>query len=157
MRLPHAADHALLRLAREDASLTLADLAARIGVPVASLHDFEAGTVSPATGELERLFAAVDMRPSIPLAHFARELRELAAAHGLSNVRVFGSIARGDDHADSDVNLLVTGDTSSTRQFFTAIAFPAAASDLLGFPVHVVFNDSVGPAMDDIRASAVEL
>jgi predicted nucleotidyltransferase len=35
------------------------------------------------------------------------EILRLAAAHGARNVRVFGSVARGEDGANSDVDLLV--------------------------------------------------
>jgi len=35
------------------------------------------------------------------------EILQLAARHGASNVRVFGSVARGDFDAGSDVDLLV--------------------------------------------------
>ena len=34
---------------------------------------------------------------------------ELAAQHGVYNVRVFGSVARGEAQADSDIDLLVDG------------------------------------------------
>ncbi|MGH9918939.1 MAG: nucleotidyltransferase family protein [Nitrososphaerales archaeon] len=34
-------------------------------------------------------------------------MRQVAAHHGLSNVRVFGSVARGEESEDSDVDLLV--------------------------------------------------
>jgi predicted nucleotidyltransferase len=36
-----------------------------------------------------------------------REVIAAAEAHGASRVRVFGSVARGEDRADSDVDLLV--------------------------------------------------
>ncbi len=35
------------------------------------------------------------------------QILHLAARHGVRNVRVFGSLARGDADADSDVDLLV--------------------------------------------------
>ena len=35
------------------------------------------------------------------------EIRRLAAKHGVRNIRVFGSVARGDADAESDVDLLV--------------------------------------------------
>ena len=35
-----------------------------------------------------------------------QDLVTAAAAYGVSNLRVFGSVARGEDHADSDVDLL---------------------------------------------------
>ena len=34
-------------------------------------------------------------------------LRQLAARHGGSNIRLFGSTARGEDRPDSDIDLLV--------------------------------------------------
>lgn len=36
-----------------------------------------------------------------------RELIAAAQAHGASNLRVFGSVVRGEDRADSDIDLLV--------------------------------------------------
>ena len=35
------------------------------------------------------------------------EIHRIAARHGARNVRVFGSVARGEDRSDSDVDLLV--------------------------------------------------
>ena len=35
------------------------------------------------------------------------EVLAITARHGLTDVRVFGSVARGDDNPDSDVDLLV--------------------------------------------------
>jgi predicted nucleotidyltransferase len=47
----------------------------------------------------------------MPLDHRLREKRnailEIARKHGATNVRVFGSVARGDDDASSDIDLLV--------------------------------------------------
>ena len=39
------------------------------------------------------------------------EILRLAASHGASNVRVFGSVARGEQRAESDIDLLVDLDT----------------------------------------------
>ncbi len=36
------------------------------------------------------------------------EIEALAAKYGVSNIRVFGSVARGDAREDSDIDLLVT-------------------------------------------------
>lgn len=41
------------------------------------------------------------------LAKLREEILEVARRHGASNLRVFGSVARGDDDADSDVDFLV--------------------------------------------------
>jgi uncharacterized protein len=40
----------------------------------------------------------------------AAEIRQIAAAHGARNVRVVGSVARGTDRPQSDLDLLVTFD-----------------------------------------------
>lgn len=40
----------------------------------------------------------------------ANEIRAIAAAHGARNVRVVGSVARGTNREDSDLDLLVTFD-----------------------------------------------
>jgi predicted nucleotidyltransferase len=42
------------------------------------------------------------------------EILRIAARHGAGNVRVFGSVARGEGRADSDVDLLIdiTGEPS---------------------------------------------
>jgi predicted nucleotidyltransferase len=35
------------------------------------------------------------------------EILSLAAQHGAANVRIFGSVARGEDDADSDIDIMV--------------------------------------------------
>jgi len=40
------------------------------------------------------------------LVHFRREILDMAARHGVHNIRVFGSVLRGDDRPGSDLDLL---------------------------------------------------
>lgn len=42
----------------------------------------------------------------VVIAH-RRELRAVLRRHGVTNPRIFGSVARGDDHVGSDLDLLV--------------------------------------------------
>jgi hypothetical protein len=51
---------------------------------------------------LDRLSGPVGRR----LRSRRRQVIAAAAAHGVSNLRVFGSVARGEDRPDSDVDLL---------------------------------------------------
>jgi predicted nucleotidyltransferase len=64
------------------------------------------------------------------------QIRQIAARHGAGNVRLFGSVARGDDHADSDVDLVVRFE--SHRTLLDHGALQTELEDLLGFKVDVL-------------------
>ena len=98
---------------------------------------------------------AADVRPSIPLAVNADVIRNFAASFGLSDVRVFGSVVRGEDTSDSDVDVLARYDR--TVSFFKMRGFPARVEEVIGFPVDLVLDDSSSPTMDEIRRTAVPL
>ncbi len=59
----------------------------------------------------------------------------IAREFGATNVRVFGSAARGTDREDSDIDLLVDMDDRAT--LFTLTGFEQALSDLLGVRVDI--------------------
>lgn len=69
-----------------------------------------------------------------------REKREeillIAAQHGARNVRVFGSVARGEVGPESDLDLLVEMDPG--RSLLDHVALVQDLSDLLGIEVDVV-------------------
>jgi uncharacterized protein len=76
-------------------------------------------------------------RPSIDdLARVRREILALAARHGARNVRVFGSVARGEADAASDIDFLV--DFEPGRSLLDLAALLVDLEDLLGHPVDVV-------------------
>jgi uncharacterized protein len=115
---------ALLQKARRDAGLTQAELAARAGTTQSVVSAYESGHRQPAIPTLAALVDAVGCELVISVRRQPRRLgrlsgpvgrrvrrrrRELvaaAAAHGVTNLRVFGSVARGQDQPDSDVDLL---------------------------------------------------
>ena len=72
-----------------------------------------------------------------------RAILELAAQHGARNVRVFGSVARGEDRPDSDVDLLV--DVEPGRSLLDVIALEQDLEALLGRPVDVQTDASLSP------------
>jgi len=47
------------------------------------------------------------MRPSVALQIYREQIKVIVLAHRASNVRVFGSVIRGEDTDDSDLDLLV--------------------------------------------------
>jgi predicted nucleotidyltransferase len=72
-------------------------------------------------------------------------LRDLARRRGLANLRVFGSMARGDASARSDVDLLVDLPEGVSGLALGGLA--ADAQDLLGRPVDVVTEDALAPRL----------
>ena len=64
------------------------------------------------------------------------EVLRVAARHGATNVRIFGSLARGDATADSDVDVLV--DLERGRSLFDLGALLEDLKELLGCNVDVV-------------------
>src|SRR5258707_350708 len=70
------------------------------------------------------------------LAAHRQEIIRLAAAHGAGNVRVFGSVARGEADADSGLDFLV--DLDPGRSVFDLGGLLMDLRDLLGCDVDVV-------------------
>ncbi|MGN6686422.1 MAG: nucleotidyltransferase family protein [Actinomycetales bacterium] len=73
--------------------------------------------------------------------HHANAIKEIAALYGVDNVRVFGSVARGDDRPDSDVDLLL--DFPEGMGLFALGQLRRDLEDLLGVGVDVVPNDGI--------------
>lgn len=69
------------------------------------------------------------------------EILEIAARHGASNIRVFGSVARGDTDGASDVDFLV--DMESGRSLFDMGGLLMDLADLLDCDVDVVTPKSL--------------
>ena len=73
------------------------------------------------------------------------EIHRIAAKHGVTSLRVFGSVARGEARPDSDIDLLIeTGPVTSSW-------FPAGLiidlEQLLGRRVEVVTERALDPAL----------
>lgn len=81
------------------------------------------------------------MRPSVALARHKAAVLALAARHGLSNVRVFGSVARNEDTDHSDLDLLV--DAAPDTTLLEIVAMKRDAQGLLGVDVDVKTIDAI--------------
>ena len=115
---------AVLRQARKRAGLSQVELATRAGVTQSVISAYESEQRQPSIPALARLIEAAGYELTLGLRHQPNRLRRLsgpvgrrvrrhrhdmiaaAAAHGVRNLRVFGSVARGEDRPDSDVDLL---------------------------------------------------
>ncbi|WCK53895.1 nucleotidyltransferase family protein [Aneurinibacillus sp. Ricciae_BoGa-3] len=69
------------------------------------------------------------------LRHKKNEILRIAGEYGVSNIRIYGSAARQEETADSDVDLLV--DIEKTKSLFDLIAFKNEVESLLGRKVDV--------------------
>jgi predicted nucleotidyltransferase len=126
---------------------------------------YERGAVSPTVRTLARLLRAAghELRISGPpatayspgpvaatLREHAAEIQEAAAAIGAANVRVFGSVARGEETSDSDIDLLV--DFPAEHGLFPLLRLAAEIESIVGRPVDVA---AVEVMAEPVRARAL--
>lgn len=80
----------------------------------------------------------------------------VARAHGATEVRVFGSRARGDEHSGSDLDLLVT--FKDGRSLLDLVAAKQELEEALGYPVELLTPRSLSPYLRErILREAVSL
>jgi predicted nucleotidyltransferase len=75
------------------------------------------------------------------------EILRVTGSHGAHNVRVFGSVARGQSKETSDVDFLVTMDAD--RSLLDHIAIIRELEKLLGCHVDVVSDDALHHTIRD--------
>ncbi len=96
------------------------------------------------------------MSTTHPIRVHREEILHVAARHGAGNVRVFGSVARGEDTPQSDVDLLIDV-TGETTPWFPG-SLVADLERLLGRRVQVVIRRSLSPLIrDSVLREAVPL
>jgi uncharacterized protein len=105
--------------------MTQAELAASAGITQSVVSAYESGHRQPSLPALAALVEATGNELALTVRRQPRQLAKLtgplgrrvrsrrrdlitaAAGHGITHLRVFGSVARGSDRPDSDVDLLV--------------------------------------------------
>jgi predicted nucleotidyltransferase len=103
---------------------------------------------------MKRLVASTPLSRKL-IAHRSA-LLEAAERRHARDIRVFGSVARGEDSFDSDVDLLVT--VQRDAKPLDLIALACDVEDLLGVRVDVGTLQSLRPDLrDEVLAEAVEL
>src|SRR5674476_1199785 len=158
----HSMDAAtLIRMTRESAGLSQGALAARAGTSQPAVSRYESGASSPSVETLDRLLAVMGARLDlvaegsprrldvrtprmVKLRQNRERIRRAAHRHGAKNVRIFGSVARGADRPDSDIDLLVDFDVRS-RGLFPLAGLQDELAALLGERVEVVPQDALAP------------
>jgi predicted nucleotidyltransferase len=77
------------------------------------------------------------------LHHRRDALTAIAARHGATNLRLFGSVARREERHDSDVDILV--DMAADRGFGDYLALVEELEDVLARRVDLVTERSLSP------------
>ena len=75
------------------------------------------------------------------------EILSIAAKHGAYNVRVFGSVARGDDGPDSDIDLLIN--LEPNRSLLDHAALMLELQELLNCKVDIASERGLKPRVRD--------
>ena len=84
------------------------------------------------------------------------KVKQLAAAHGLSNLRVFGSVVRGEETEDSDLDLLV--DVTAGVGLIGLARAQRELEELLGARVDLVPASDLKPGVaESVLAEAMPL
>ncbi|MFL6232149.1 MAG: nucleotidyltransferase family protein [Thermoanaerobaculia bacterium] len=90
------------------------------------------------------------------LQKYRAEILDLATRHGAVNVRVFGSLARGEGREDSDLDLLVT--LGEGRSLLDLVGLKQDLEDLVHRPVDVVTEKALSPYLRDrVLSEAIAL
>ena len=151
------------------AGLTQTELAVRANIAQSVVSAYESSSREPSLETLRRLVTATGFDMDIVLipatpksprklsveqnqARLRRVLRRL----GGRNVRLFGSVARGDDGPESDIDLLV--DIGPTVGLFSLGRMRSEAERILGSSVDVVPANSLKPDVAErVLAEAIPL
>ncbi len=144
-----------IRERRVGAGLTQYELARRSGLRQPNVAAYENGTRRPSPAMLARLMAAARALPSVVVRQRRSDILAIAEANKAGDVRVFGSVARGDDTPDSDIDLLVTFGPTAT--IFDQARLVAELEEALGLHVDVVSERALKPRDTAIRNQAVPL
>lgn len=143
------------------------DLAAASGVSTSTVTRIERNELNPTVGMLEKLLEAsghrldiaISRRTSAPTLPALRSHREaiigIVDSFGGHSVRVFGSVARGNAHDDSDVDLLI--DVPAGTGLITVERIAQALEAIIPWPVDVVTSGAVRGPMAHVSEEAVEL
>ena len=162
---------AILREARRRAGLTQVELSQRAGVAQSVISAYESDRREPGVRTFARLVGATGFelrfeltgspaeprkRPSERLREHRDEVLAIAEKYGAFNLRVFGSVARGEDTIDSDLDLLI--DHGRPFGLLELDGLETEISELLGVDVDVVPAEGVKERMRErIFAEAVPL
>lgn len=145
-----------LRAMRTAAGLTQAELARAAQIVQPNLSAYENGRRRPSPEVLERILTALRGPPSERVSRHREEILAAVARNKAHSPRLLGSVARGDDHPESDVDLLV--DFEDGASLLDLIGLQLELEELLGVDVDVIDAGGLrGSFGDRVNAEKVPL
>lgn len=164
----HSSAADVISHARHAARLTQSQLGERARVTQSVVSAYESGSREPSVDMMRKLVNAAGFELNFEIAERHRsplqlvveqnrsELTTALGALGASNIRLFGSVARGEDDVDSDVDLLV--DVEESTGLFALGRMRSVAERILNVAVDVVPANSLKPDVSaKVLAEAVPL
>ena len=142
-------------------------LASASDVSTSTVTRIERGEINPTVQMLDRLLAAsgnrlavsvhpTGRRPSVAeLRRHRRKIVDVVSSFGGSNIRVFGSVARGEATDASDVDLLI--DVPPGTGMFTVEEMAEALERLLPWKVDLLTSGAAHGRMAHVLDEAVVL
>lgn len=82
------------------------------------------------------------------------DILEIARRHGAENIRIFGSVVRGEDTSDSDIDLLVDASGQTSAWFPAGLILDL--QELLGRKIDVITERGLSPFLRDRVMSEAE-
>jgi predicted nucleotidyltransferase len=74
-----------------------------------------------------------------------KEAEPALRARGIRRAAVFGSVARGDDRPDSDIDIMIEVDPETHMTVYEYVGLKEYVADLFDGPVDVVSRDGLKP------------
>ena len=152
----------VLRDARQLGGLTQSQLATRSGITQSVISAYERGRREPGAETFLLLIEAAGLdfiirvptntyrHPTLPdsaqtraLVKHQQRILDLVAEHHASNVRIFGSVARGEARPDSDIDILVDFEKGAT--LFDLSGLTEKLRELLHFKIDLGDPKSLKP------------
>ncbi|MEN5139464.1 nucleotidyltransferase family protein [Pseudomonas juntendi] len=100
------------------------------------------------------------MKPSDAIQGKTKEIKQAVESYGFVDVRIFGSVCRGEDREGSDLDLLVTipAERAGKISFFDILDLESKLEEMLGVPVDMnVANNMPDHLKPEVVRSAIPL
>ncbi len=96
------------------------------------------------------------MKPSEALPEYRETIRQLVLQAGMANPRVFGSVLRGEDHEDSDLDILV--DPAPRASLLAMELLQSRLASVTGVKIDLRTPEEIHPKFrDKVLAEAASL